>query len=180
MNQKDFNILLNEISNILNPINQLLYEILIIIVFFYFFYTVKNIKNHKSFIILITLICSILDLCIWNNYIQTSLFISILTIYIIYNLHIEKTLDTFLSTMNTLKISSNNNNKELLKEHELYIKNKNELEKITFIPKDLYEHNKLKNHDPKPYDKLQSNINEVNIAYQDIMPYINTVLETNK
>ena len=37
-----------------------------------------NISTHKSFIYLIFIICVILDWFIWNNSIQTSLFISIL------------------------------------------------------------------------------------------------------
>ena len=86
MKQKEFNILINEISNKIKPINQLLYESLILIVFYYIFDTIKNTQLHKSFILLIASLCIILDLCIWNNIIQTTLFISILIIYISYNI----------------------------------------------------------------------------------------------
>ena len=42
MTRKEYNILIDKISNKLNPINQLLYQALILIVFYYIFDTFKN------------------------------------------------------------------------------------------------------------------------------------------
>ena len=90
MNQKEFNLLLSELSNSIKPINQLLFECLVLIIFYYLFNTISfinndisNSKSHISFIYLIAFICIVLDWFIWNNHIQTSLFTSILLVYII-------------------------------------------------------------------------------------------------
>ena len=101
--QKDFIILINEISEKLKPINQLLYQSLILIVFYYIFYNIKKIESHKCFIILSAIICIILDLCIWKNTTQSILFIAILSIYITFNINKSKTIDNFINTMNHIK-----------------------------------------------------------------------------
>jgi hypothetical protein len=177
MNQKEFKQFINDISNKLNPLNQLLYEILILIVFYYIFDTIQNIKSHKSFLLLITIICIILDLCIWSNSIQTSLFIAILIIYITYNMNKANTLDTFINTMNNMNTINKINNDTIKHKWELEekeIQNQNEIDKITFIPKNFYNtnNNTKQNDAPEPYDKLQSEINEVNAAYKSNTPNI--------
>ena len=90
MNQKDFNLLINDISNILKPLNQLLYECLVLIIFYYIFNTISflnhNSKIHKPFVYLVFIICICLDWIIWNNCNQSSLFIAILFIYIVFQI----------------------------------------------------------------------------------------------
>ena len=169
MNQKDFNILINEISNKLNPLNQLLYESLILIVFYYMFDVIKNIKTHKSFILLITIICIILDLCIWQNYSQSLLFIAILIIYNTYNINKLSIIDMFINTMNNSNNINNNNIIKKWKIEEDNIKNQNEINKITFIPKNI---DTTADTNPEPYDKLQQDINEVHLVYKSSVPNV--------
>ena len=169
MNQKDFNILINEISNKLNPLNQLLYESLILIVFYYMFDVIKNIKTHKSFILLITIICIILDLCIWQNYSQSLLFIAILIIYNTYNINKLSIIDMFINTMNNSNNINNNNIINKWKIEEDNIKNQNEINKITFIPKNI---DTTADTNPEPYDKLQQDINEVHLVYKSSVPNV--------
>ena len=172
MNKKEFNSFINDISIKLNPINQLLYQSFILIVFYYIFDTISHLQSHKSFILLIATICIILDLCIWNNITQTILFIAILTIYITYNIHKDITIDTFITTINNIKTKYNDNIKELWKKEELERKNKKEIEKITFIPKNFNGSNNnnnsvLEDHSPNPFDKSQKDINDINLAYKE-------------
>jgi len=186
MNKKEFNSFINEISEQLNPLNQLLYQSFILIVFYYIFDTIRHLQSHKSFIVLIAVICIILDLCIWNNITQTILFIAILTIYISYNIHKDITIDTFINTINTIKKSHTKNIKELWQKEELERKNKDEIEKITFIPQHFNElkNKNIQNHinntttnsnsvpeqSPFPFDKSQKDINEINVAYKETKP----------
>ena len=174
MNKKEFTSFINDISIKLNPINQLLYQSFILIVFYYIFDTISHLQSHKSFILLIATICIILDLCIWNNITQTILFIAILTIYITYNIHKDITIDTFITTINNIKTKYNDNIKELWKKEELERKNKKEIEKITFIPKNFNGSNNnnnnnsvLEDHSPNPFDKSQKDINDINLAYKE-------------
>ena len=185
MNKKEFNSFINDIADQLNPLNQLLYQSFILIVFYYIFDTIRHLQSHKSFIVLIAVICIILDLCIWNNMTQTILFIALLTLYISYNINKDVTIDTFINTINNINNIHNDNIKELWKKEELERKNKNEIEKITFIPQrfnELQNKNKNKNkntntntktdleHSPEPFDKSQKDINEINLAYKETKP----------
>lgn len=180
MNKKEFNSFINHIAEQINPLNQLLYQAFILIVFYYIFDTIRHLQSHKSFIVLIAVICIILDLCIWNNMNQSILFIAILTIYITYNIHRDDTIDTFINTINNIKNNYNDNIKELWKKEELERKNKNEIEKITFIPQkfnELKSNNKSNNNNnndteqsPHPYDKSEININKINVAYKETTP----------
>ena len=63
MNQKDFNALLNNITTLIIPLNQLLYECLIIIILYYLFNALefRNVGLHKPFIYLIAIIFIGLD-----------------------------------------------------------------------------------------------------------------------
>jgi hypothetical protein len=174
MDKKEFNIALNEISDKLKPLNQLLYQALILISFYYFFYNIKKIELHKSFIVLFAVVCTILDLCIWNNINQTILFGSILMIYITFNTNKIKSMDNFINIMNNIKDQNNDNIKELWKKEEIERQNKNEIEKITFVPKNINDNKnaKAKNNInlPDPYDKQNSDINEINLAYKSPTP----------
>ena len=177
MDKKEFNIIINDIGEKLNPLNQLLYQSLILIVFYYFFYNIKQLELHKSFIILFSIICIILDLCIWNNINQTILFGAILIIYITYNINKEKSMANFINVMNDLNDNKNDNIKELWEKEEIERKNKNEIEKITFVPKNIYDNkdntkNLNYNTIPEPYDKENSDINEIRLAYKSDIPIV--------
>jgi len=171
MNHKDYNILISDISNIVKPINQLLYECLILIVFYYIFnklsFLNNNYKIHKPFVYLIFIICILLDWFIWNNCLQTSLFTSILYIYIYYNFNISSTISTFINVINESKINNKINRKHekdmnnIILEKDRKIKeDQEEIEKITFIPKDF-----TPVINPEPYEKKLDGINEINSAY---------------
>ena len=176
MNQKELKVYIDEIAIKLNPINQLLYEILILIVFYYVFNTLQNIKKHKGFLYLVTLICILLDFYIWSNTIQTSLFIAILFIYITYNINKSTTMDTFINTMEYINTKKNDIENDIensiiqqwkLEEQEK--QNQNEIDKITFIPKEFSQNTST---EPEPYDKEQSDINEIKLAYKSDTPNI--------
>jgi hypothetical protein len=196
MNQKDFKLLISNISIIIKPINQLLYESIILIIFYYIFNSISFINinnnnqsnnnqsnnnqsnntqsNHKKFIYLIFIICIILDWFIWNNYIQTFLFISILYLYIIYNFNKSNTISTFINVMNNSKsINKANTEYEIdLNNNKLYENNNERLEQekinmITFVPKDI-----IINNNPEPYQKNLEGINEINSAFSSSIPSI--------
>jgi len=184
MNQKDFKLLIFNISNLLKPINQLLYQSIILIIFYYIFNSISfieltdknnnNQNNHKKFIYLIFIICIILDWFIWNNCIQTFLFTSILYLYILYNFNTNNKISTFINVINNSRDINNNNTQY---EIDLYnnkldqdIKNKTEQDKlnmITFVPKDI-----IINYIPEPYQKNLEGNNEINSAFSSSIPSI--------
>ena len=113
MNNKEYNNFIYECSSILKPINQLLYHILILITLFFVFnkLTNENIEKKRNYnsiqrttqcIILFTVIVIFIDWFIWNNIINTSFFISILIIYIYYNLQNIKLISIFINTTENL------------------------------------------------------------------------------
>ena len=173
MNTKEFNDLLNNITNIINPLNQLLYECLVLIILYNIFdiITFRNISLHKSFIILVTIIFIGLDWFIWNNYIQTSLFLCVALIYITYNFNKSKNIATFMDFVNTSRdnykrqndnkneINEINNNNKLIKQKE-----QKEIDNITYIPK-CFDKNDNKNKSPEPFDKQMSGMNDLYVAY---------------
>lgn len=190
MNQKDFNLLLTNISNELKNVNQLLYQCFVLIIIYYFFKNVmyinpnnnhnhvssnasrnasSNNKLHKSFIYLIFVICVIIDWFIWNNYIQTTLFASILIIYIIYNINTSRQISTFINYINDDKMindltlySEYVQHKDQLQQDLIDIREQEKLNKITFVPKDI---NFNKNINPNAYDKKLDGINDLDMAY---------------
>ena len=188
MNQKEFNLLLSELSILIKPINQLLFECLVLIIFYYLFNTITFItknksdtKTHESFIYLICLICIVLDWFMWNNCNQTALFTAILVVYIIYNINKSKTISTFINTINDSRNINNNNkkNEEVIKKNILEeefekAKKQDELNRITFIPKDIdYSNpNNDPNYSPNAYEKKLNGINELNTAYSSGIPSI--------
>ena len=180
MNQKDFNILINIVSDTIKPINQLLYQCLILIVFYYFFTAINftNISLHKSFTWLFIIICIIIDWFIWNNIIQTLLFASILIIYITYNINIARTVSTFIDTMNKTKdITDINKMNEIY--NNIYTdlqrqtlddsiqENDNAIKEITYIPKYIDLKNNIT---PSAFDKKLDGINELKSAYTSSIP----------
>jgi hypothetical protein len=193
MNQKEFNLLLSDLSNTIKPINQLLYECLILIIFYYLFNTISFIDkntntntntntnekfiNHISFVYLICFICIILDWFMWNNYIQTTLFTSILIVYIIYNINKTKTISTFINTINDSRdinkmnkqIENYINNNKLEEEYQKEIQ-QDKLNRITFIPKDIDFSNPKNNpnYSPDAYEKHLNGINDLERAYNGI------------
>ena len=181
MNQKDYNIFISDISTIVKPLNQLLYQCLILIIFYYLFNTLSFLKNnskiHKPFIYLIFIICICLDWFMWNNCIQTSLFIAILYIYIVYNFNISTTVSTFIDVMNDSRINHKINKKynakmkTILMEQDINsAREQEEMNKITFIPK---EFTPIIN--PEPYEKQFDGINEINSAYSPNINPINII-----
>ena len=174
MTQKEFNIFLTNTSNAIKPINQLLYQSIILIIFYYIFNSIsfRHINTHISFIYLIFIICIILDWFIWNNCYQTLLFISILYIYIYYNLNKSNTISTFISIVNESRditkqnnINMNialNNAKDRQTEESMI---QEQLDMITFVPKDI-----TINYIPEPY--VKDGINDLNSAYSSGIPSI--------
>ena len=193
MNQKEFNVLLYNLSDAVKPINQLLYESIILIIFYYIFKNISFINvnnnsnkkfhnnsqnnyhnNHKKFIYLIFLICIILDWFMWNNYTQTFLFVSILYVYIYYNINTCDTISTFINIVNESrtinKINDNNDiklNDNILEQIKNDDKQQDEIDMITFVPKDI-----TIRHLPEPYQKNLEGNNELNSAFKSSIPSI--------
>ena len=195
MIQKDFNLLLTNISNELKNINQLLYQCFVLIIIYYFFKNVmyinpnnnhnnhnnhnhnnhnnnhasRNNNLHKSFIYLIFVICVIIDWFMWNNYVQTTLFASILIIYIIYNINTSRQISTFINYVNDNKMindltlySEYVESKDQLQQELIDIREQDKLNMITFVPKDI---NFNKNKNPDAYEKKLDGINDLDMAY---------------
>ena len=174
MNQKNFNSILKDASKEFNSFNQLLYQILILIIIYNMFARIENIKIHKSFIYLVLVISIILDLGMWNNYIQSSLFIAIIIIYSSYNFNKSRTVDLFINTMNNTNLKYKQH-KQTIKENyknelETNLKNENDIKEITFIPKHFNNNNTNTNVFPEPYTKYDASNNQINIVYKGTQP----------
>ena len=173
MNQKDYSNLLNNITTLIIPLNQLLYECLILIVLYNLFnsITFRKISLHRRFIYLITFIFIGIDWFIWNNTIQTSLFACILVVYITYNFTKSKSIATFIDLVNDSrnnymlqtninnKINNINNNNKIIKRKE-----QDEIDSITYIPKN-FNVNYNKNKSPDPFNKNIVGLNDLYVAY---------------
>lgn len=175
MNQKDYNELLHNITILITPLNQLLYECLILIILYNLFNVINfnNIYSHKSFIVLVAVIFIGLDWFIWNNHIQTSLFSCVLLIYITYNFNKSKSISTFINFVNNSrdnyenKIKQNeeidkiNNNNKLIQKKE-----QDDIDRITYIPK-KFDANDCKNNNksPEPFNKNMVGLNDLYVAY---------------
>jgi len=185
MNQKEFKIVLKDASNEFNSFNQLLYQTLILIIIYNLFNRIENIKKHKSFILLVLVITIILDLGMWNNYIQSALFISILIIYSSYNFNKSRTVDLFINIMskNNLKYKQHNKyiSENYKNELETKLKNVNDIKEITFIPNNFIQNRNQNeiinsysdsnnNQSPEPYNKLEPTLNQIDVVYKASKP----------
>lgn len=175
MNLKEYNNLLEEISNFITPLNQILYQILILITLYLLFNKLKtnqtenysqntpyNTKTHKSFIILFAILAICLDWFIWNNTIQTTLFISILTVYIYYNFQNLNIISTFINLTKEF-----NNLAPIITEPITKANLTNEIP-ILPIPNILINGNKI----PLPFDINSTETKEINEVYKSDKPYI--------
>lgn len=172
MNNKEYNNFIYECSSILEPINQLLYHILILITLYFLFNKITNDNIEKNSnsnymqrttrcIILFTIIVIFIDWFIWHNIINTSFFISILIIYIYYNLQNIKLISIFINTtehLNSINILDTNTS-------SISINKKNNISNISKcdIPLNLSKYTKQhtinmqKQKDPLPYNKENNN-----------------------
>ena len=180
MNNKEYNNFIYECSSILEPINQLLYHILILITLYFLFNKITNDNIEKNSnsnymqrttrcIILFTIIVIFIDWFIWHNIINTSFFISILIIYIYYNLQNIKLISIFINTTENLNKTEHLNLIDILdtntdtdttrinKQHNSYKISKCD------IPLNLSKYTKQhtinmqKQKDPLPYNKENNN-----------------------
>ena len=170
MNNKEYNNFIYECSSILEPINQLLYHILILITLYFLFNKITNDNIEKNSnsnymqrttrcIILFTIIVIFIDWFIWHNIINTSFFISILIIYIYYNLQNIKLISIFINTTEHL------NSINILDTNTSSINKKNNISNISKcdIPLNLSKYTKQhtrnmqKQKDPLPYNKENNN-----------------------
>jgi hypothetical protein len=110
MKEREYNNLLNEISIKAFSVNQLLYQIIILISIYYYISNISNrywyiSKNNKSILFLYVIFAVGIDWLIWNNIIQTSLFIAILVVYINNNLNNLDVISTFINITNQINES---------------------------------------------------------------------------
>ena len=176
MNFKEYNNLLDEISNFIKPLNQILYQILILITIYLLFSKLKtnqtenhtrntslNNKTHKSFIILFVILVIGLDWFIWNNIVQTTLFISILTVYIYYNFQNLNIISTFMNFTKTLSDST-----PLITDSLYHINEHKEHSEITVLPTPEIFING--NNTPLPFDINSMETKEINEVYKSDKP----------
>jgi hypothetical protein len=178
MNLKEYNNFLSELSDIVKPLNQILYQILILITLYFLFNNLKYsqtintnnaksnnnrnpLKQHKSFIILFIIMAVFIDWFIWNNLIQTTLFISILTIYAYYNFNNLNIISTFVNLTNKLNAAP------IITEppHQ-------ERDASCDIPLEIPEILINTNKAPSPFDINSIEIREINEVYKSNKPYV--------
>ena len=179
MNQKDYSNLLDKVSDIIIPINQLLYQSIILIILYYYFNGIssnidRDLDKHKSFTYLFIIICIFIDWNIWHNHIQTSLFLAILILYVMYNFKTAKSVSSFIKTMNQSKQNSINNKKILIHNEKTKndtINNSNiNLKKITLIPQ-IPQNIQIQNSIHSIITNNQFNkYNDLDIAFHSNMP----------
>ena len=180
MNNKEYKNFVYELSTIITPYNQLLYQILILIILYFFFNNITNVQiqcnnnnvylRHKFFIILYISLVIIIDWYIWNNIIQTSLFISILILYVYYNLQHINLISLFINISGDL-----NNNTNMHNLNTIHKKNNENAEYNAYnIPLNISASalttvkNANKYITPQPYDILNKNKNNNNNKNNEI------------
>jgi len=120
------NKLIDDIVIFIEPLNQILYEILMIIILYHYFQYIKYIyldkknmiiddKNNeyilfnKTIIVIFCCIIIILDIIIWKNYLQSFIFLLIITAFVYLNIiEIQK----IIILLKTTIIQFNENNKK--------------------------------------------------------------------
>lgn len=181
MNRQEYNSLIFELTLIIKPFNQLLYQILILITLYLFFNKITNdsinynnniIYYHDTFLILFAVIVLFIDYFIWNNITQTALFISILIIYIYYNLQNIKLISIFIQ--NTGYLNNNTDTSKQNKTNQYIENNINNINNVDTnhniacdVPLDISNiklHIDEKNI-PSPFD-INNNNNELNDVYK--------------
>ena len=181
MNLKEYNNLLSELSEIVKPLNQLLYEILILITLYFLFNKLKTnqtenpsktnnsdtnsingLRQHKSFIILFIGLAVFVDWFMWNNIIQTTLFISILTIYSYYNFNNLNIISTFVNLTNELNAAP------IITEPNIKERKLAECDIPLELPEILINTNKQ----PVPFDINNTETKEINEVYKSDKPYV--------
>ena len=180
MLQKEFNILLNNVGDVIKPLNELLYESLILILIYYFFNSISNTNSmngmnstHKSFIILVAVISIIINWFMWNNSLQTILFTAVLIIYITYNFYLANQISTFIDMVNDSRSINKQNDTNIANYNNQLLEEQNQIDMITFVPRDII----MSNGNPRPtnleaYDKNLNSINDLKLAYQETIPTI--------
>lgn len=166
MNQKEFNNLINNISEFTGSFSQILYQIIILLFIYNLFNNIsfKNVSRHKPFILLISLIVLGIDWFIWQNKTQTILFMSILLIYISYNIYLKNNMENYINIINDCKNIYNHNKKIYEKRKEILTEFHNndlkQIEEFTYTPPEpiTFQEN------PTPYIKT-GGLNELGIAY---------------
>jgi len=178
MNLKEYNKFLSDLSETIKPLNQILYQILILITLYFLFnnltYTqtinpttqkINNnairLKQHKSFIILFIILAVFIDWFMWNNVIQTTLFISILTIYSYYNFNNLNIISTFVnltSEFNAAPIITEPPNLQRPASCD--------------IPYELPEILINTNKPPSPFNINSTETKEINEVYKSDKPYV--------
>ena len=180
MNNKEYNNFIYECSSIIEPINQLLYHILILITLYFLFNKLTNDNIEKNSnsnymqritrcIILFTIIVIFIDWFIWHNIINTSFFISILIIYIYYNLQNIKLISIFINTTENLNKTEHLNLIDILdtntdtdttrinKQHNSYKISKCDIPLNLSKYTKQHTRNMQKQKDPLPYNKENNN-----------------------
>jgi len=180
MNIKEYNIFLSELSDLLKPLNQILYQILILVSLYFLFNNIKckqtdnstvktsnnksnGLKQNKSFIILVIILAVFIDWFMWNNLIQTTLFISILTIYSYYNFNNLNIISTFVNLTNELNAAPIIT--EPLHQYQQRIASCD-------IPYELPEILINTNKQPSPFDINNIETKEINEVYKSDKPYV--------
>jgi hypothetical protein len=176
MAKSEFNLFIRQLSELIIPLNHIIYEIVILILIFIFFKNTNFITQVKQkFIYLFIIFVLIIDWYIWKDFKKTLLFAVILFVYCNYFFQNQKTIATFLNYVDITKDETNIINKEnaaykynIMVESDKKNMIENEITKLTYYPPDM---------DPNYINKLQY-INTDKYKINEIDGYFETNLQS--
>lgn len=154
MTKSEFNLFIRQLSELIVPLNHIIYEIVILVLIFIFFKRTNFItKDNQKFIYLFIIFVLIIDWYIWKDHKKTLLFAVILFVYCTYFFQNQKIIATFLNYVDIVKDETNIMTAEndahqykIMVENSRKNKIDNEITKLTFYPPDM---------DPNYINKLQ-------------------------
>lgn len=183
MKELEFNNLIIQVSNSLEPINQLLFEILVIISIYIYIERIQSNTSSLLFlsdinisvIIIFTILALGVDFYIWNNSFQTILFGAIVGIYIRYKINNMQLISSFINMTrdqaDAAEIVFSKADKDMKAECQ-----KPRIPEMIDLP---YDRNDIKPYGIMAYDKTEKSINTINDAYKsNSLPPI-TITDSN-
>ena len=176
MAKSEFNLFIMQLSELIVPLNHIIYEIVILVLIFIFFKRTNFItQDNQKFIYLFIIFVLIVDWYVWKDYKKTLLFAVILFVYCTYFFQNQKTIATFLNYVDIMKDETNimtaENNAE---KYRIVVDSarkdiiENEITKLTFYPPDM---------DPNYINKLEY-VNTDKYKLNELDGYFETNLQS--
>ena len=170
--------MLEQITELINPLNHLVYQFVIILLVFIAIKKSHNLADTSfkrwSFIWLFATFAITIDWYMWCDMRKTLLFAMILTIYIYYNMQNEKTMAEFLDIVDTAKDETNQlTMTQQAEQYKIMVDAANkervatEIENLTYNPPDI---NPLYLNRIEYVDTSKYKINPIDGAFETILP----------